>query len=142
MVFDPHKGALKPHVRPIRIVQRWQVIATLVLALASSLLWGADGAISALLGGAINIVAGWVFGWRVSIGLARSAGDALGTMLRAEGIKVLLIIAQLWLVLSLYGDIVFAPFFGAFAITVGLFAAAIAVPDQGEVKNPGSTGDQ
>ena len=103
---------------------------------------GADGAISALLGGAINIAAGWVFGWRMSIGLARTAGEALGTMLRAEGIKVLLIIAQLWLVLSLYRDIVFAPFFGTFAITVGLFAAAIAVPDPGEDQKPGNTGNQ
>ena len=140
MVFEPRVGALKPHVRPIRIVLRWQLIATLVLALAS-LPWGADGAISALLGGGINVVAGWVFGWRISIGAARTAGETLGTMLRAEGIKVLLIVVQLWLVLSLYRDIVFAPFFAAFAVTVGLFAAAIAVPYPGDTKKPGTTGD-
>lgn len=140
-MFDLPDGGLKGHVRPIRIVQRWQVIATLVLALASSLPWGADGAISALLGGGINVLAGWVFGWRISIGRAGTAGEALGTMLRAEGIKVLLIIVQLWLVLSLYRDIVFAPFFGTFAITVGLFAAAIAVTDPGKTEKPGTTGD-
>lgn len=141
MVFEPRVGALKPHVRPIRIVLRWQVIATLVLALASSLPWGADGALSALLGGAINVVAGWVFGWRISIGAAGTAGETLGTMLRAEGIKVLLIIVQLWLVLSMYRDIVFAPFFATFAVTVGLFAAAIAVRDPGEDQKPGTTGN-
>jgi F0F1-type ATP synthase assembly protein I len=50
-------------------------------------------------------------------------------MLRAEGIKVLLIIAQLWLVLAYYRDIVHWAFLATFVITVGVFAAAIAVRD-------------
>lgn len=113
---------------------RWQVIATATLTLVALLLWGWDGALSAALGGAVNITAGWVYGWRVSQGEARSAGEALRTMMRAEAIKVLLIIVQLWLVLSNYKEIVHAAFFGAFVITVGIFAAAIAVRDPGEEK--------
>jgi ATP synthase protein I len=126
---------LKSQMRPIRIVLRWQLIVTAVLTLVALLLWGADGALSAALGGAVNLTAGWVFGWRVSQGEARSAGEALVTMLKAEAIKVLLIIAQLWLVLSYYRDIVHLAFFATFVITVGIFAAAIAVREAGEDKS-------
>ena len=82
----------------------------------------------------MNIVAGGVYGWRVTRGEARSAGDALITMFRAWGIKVLLIVVQMVLVLSLYGDIVHAAFFAAFVVTVAVFAAAVAVSEPGENK--------
>lgn len=120
----------KPQMRPIRIVLRWQLIVTAVLTLVSLLLWGAEGGLSAALGGAVNLVAGWVYGWRVSQGEARTAGEALATMLKAEAIKILLIIAQLGLVLAYYKDIVHVAFFATFVITVGVFAAAIAVRDE------------
>ena len=125
----------KPQMRPIRIVLRWQVIVTAVLALVALLLWGRDGALSAALGGAINVIAGWVYGWRVSQGEARTAGEALRTMFRAEGIKVLLIVVQLWAVLASYKGIVHAAFFATFVVTVGVFAAAIAVRDPEEQKS-------
>ena len=115
--------------RPFRIVLRWQIIATAVLTLAAAFLWGRDGAVSAALGGAVNIVAGAVYGWRVTRGEGRTAGETLATMFRAWGIKVLLIVVQLWMVLSFYRDIVHAAFFAAFVVTVAVFAAAIAVAD-------------
>lgn len=93
-----------------------------------------DGAVSAALGGFVNLLAGAVYGWRVSRVEARTAGEALATMFRAWGIKVLLIVAQLVLVLSLYRDIVHAAFFAAFVVTVGVFAAAVAVRDTGDNK--------
>ena len=124
----------RPLPRPIRIVLRWQVIATVALTLVAGLLWGRDGALSAVLGGAVNIVAGGVYGWRVSRREARTAGEALATMFRAEGIKVLLIIAGLLLVLTQYRDVVHEAFFATFVITVGVFAAAIAVRDTDENK--------
>ena len=120
----------KPQLRPIRIVLRWQLIVTGVLSLVAAFAWGFDGALSAFLGGAVNVVAGWVYGWRVAQGEARTAGEALRTMLRAEAIKVVLVIAQLWLVLAHYKQVVHAAFFIAFVITVGIFAAAIAVRDE------------
>ena len=114
---------------PIRTVVRWQVIATAALAVVAAILWGRDGAISAALGGAVNVVAGSVYGWRVSRGEARTAGEALQTMMRAEAIKILLIFAGLWIALSVYKEMVHVAFFAAFVITVLVFAAAIAVPD-------------
>lgn len=132
----------KPQMRPIRIVLRWQVIVTAVLTLAAALLWGKDGALSAALGGAVNVAAGWVYGWRVSQGEARTAATALRTMFRAWGIKILLIILGLVLVLSNYRDIVHVAFFATFAITVGVFAAAIAVRDIEDNNQPRSSRGQ
>ena len=129
----------KPQLRPIRIVLRWQLIVTAVLTLIAALLWGKDGAISAALGGLVNVTSGWVYGWRVAQGETRTAGEALRTMLRAEALKILLIIVQLWLVLAHYGQVVHAAFFAAFVITVLVFAAAIAVRDPRN-ENPGTTG--
>jgi len=124
----------KRPVKPIRIVLRWQVIVTAALTLVAALVWGRDGAISAALGGAVNVVAGWAYGMWGAQGKARTAGEALRTMLRAEAVKVILIIAGLGLVLTIYRDIVHAAFFATFVITVGVFAAAIAVPDADENK--------
>lgn len=122
----------KPLPRPIRIVLRWQVIVTVALSLVAGLLWGRDGALSAVLGGAVNIAAGGIYGWRVSRSEARTAGEALATMFRAEGIKIALILGGLLLVLTQYRDIVHVAFFATFVITVGVFAAAIAVRDAEE----------
>jgi ATP synthase protein I len=119
-------------MRPIRIVLRWQLIVTAALALLGLILWGRDGAASAALGGLINIAAGWVYGWRVSQGEAKSAGEALRTMFRAEALKVLLIFVGLLVVLQNYRDIVHVAFFATFVITIGVFAAAIAVRDTEE----------
>jgi len=121
-------------IRPFRIVLRWQLVATAVLTLVAAIPWGGEGALSAALGGAVNIVAGGVYGWRVTRGEARTADEVLVTMFRAWGIKVLLIVAQLVLVLSLYRDIVHAAFFAAFVVTVAVFAAAVAVSEPGENK--------
>jgi F0F1-type ATP synthase assembly protein I len=121
-------------IRPFRIVLRWQLIATAVLTLVAAIPWGGDGALSAALGGAVNLVAGFVYGWRVARSEARTAGEALATMFGAWGIKVLLIVAQLVAVLSLYRDIVHAAFFAAFVVTVAVFAAAVAVSDARENK--------
>ena len=116
--------------RPIRIVLRWQLIVTAVLTLVAMLLWGLHGALSAALGGGVNVLAGWVYGWRVSQGgAAKTAAEALATMFRAEAIKIVLIILGLAVALTTYRDIVHAAFFASFVITVMVFAAAIAVRD-------------
>ena len=122
----------KARLKPIRIVLRWQLIVTAVLMLAAMLLWGRDGALSAALGGGVNVVAGWAYAWRISQGEARTAGEALATMFRAWGIKILLVIGQLVLVLKLYPGLVPAAFFAAFVVTVVVFTMAIAVRDAPE----------
>jgi len=117
--------------RPIRTVLRWQLIATAALSLTAAVLWGAHGAVSAVLGGLVNITAGWVAGWMGTRRRMHDAGEALRTMLRAEGTKIGLIIVQFWLVLANYKEIVVAGFLTTFVLTVLVSTAAIAVKDTG-----------
>lgn len=129
-------------MRPYRTVLLWQVIATAALTLFAAIPWGKDGALSAALGGLVNVAAGWAYGWIVSRRKAGSAGEALRTLFRAEAVKVLLVIVLLWLALASYPSIVHGVFLGSFALTVVIFAAAIAVRDKDDDKTPRSNGDQ
>lgn len=126
---------------PIRTVVKWQAFATAGMAVVAAFLWGQDGALSAALGGAVNMIAGWAYGWRISRGEARTAGETLRTMMRAEAIKILLILAGLWIALSVYKDMVHVAFFAAFVVTVMVFAAAIAVPGAEDNNTTRSAGD-
>lgn len=119
--------------RALRTVLEWQVIATAVLALVAGVWAGGHGALSAVLGGVVNLSAGVVYAVLLAVGTAggkaRGAGVALIAMFRAEAGKVLAIIGQLWLVLTLYRDVVPAAFFSAFVITVIIFSMAFFVRD-------------
>ena len=108
---------------------RWQLIATAALTLLAALPWGLDGAVSAALGGGINVVAGWVYGWRVAQVNAHSASETLQALFRAWAYKLVVIVGLMGVVLTQYRGVVHAAFFLAFTITVGVFAAAIAVAD-------------
>jgi ATP synthase protein I len=117
--------------RPLRTVLKWQVGVTAALAIVAGVLGGAQGALSATLGGLVNVIAGTVYALLLLVGTrggrARGAGVAMSAMIRAEAGKVLAILGQLWLVLSMYRDIVLAAFFAAFVITVVVFSMAIFV---------------
>jgi ATP synthase protein I len=120
-------GALR---RPIRIVLRWQLIATAALTLAGGVLAGVDGALSAALGGAVSMCAGWasaVVASKASKEKGRSAGDVLIGALRAEAVKIGLIALLLWLVLATYDSVVAPALFGSFVITVLIFTMAFFV---------------
>jgi ATP synthase protein I len=120
--------------KPIRTVLKWQIIATVVIAAIAGVSSGLNGVVSAALGGIVNLSAGVGFAlvWGLGLGTARSTaiGTSLVAMFRAEAVKILLIVAQLWLVLSMYKDIVMAAFFTAFIVTVIIFSMAIVVRDE------------
>ena len=113
--------------KPIRTVLRWQAYATVAMVLIAALLGGIHAAVSALLGGMISMVAGWVFAVVGERGATRSAGAALLGMLRAEAAKVGLMVLLLWLVLTFYRDVVVPGLIGSFVATVLIFAMAIFV---------------
>ena len=113
--------------RPIRTVLRWQLMATVALALIAGALAGGHGALSAALGGAVSIVAGLASAVVASLGRAKSAEGALFAVLRAEAVKIGLIVILLWLVLATYRDIAVPVFIGSFAVTVVIFAMAFFV---------------
>ena len=119
--------------KPIRTVLRWQLIATVAVAAISGVAVGWHGTLSALLGGLINVAAGFVYALLLGLGLGTvgipSAGTSLLAMVRAEAGKILLIIGGLWLVLTLYTQVVPMAFFSAFVITVVVFSMAFFVRD-------------
>jgi len=119
--------------KPIRTVLKWQVLATAAVAAIAGLAVGWNGALSAVLGGFINVAAGFAYALLLGLGLGTvgipSAGMSLVAMARAEAGKILLIVGGLWLVLSIYRDVVPVAFFSAFMITVVIFSMAFFVRD-------------
>ena len=113
--------------KPIRTALRWQVLATAALALAAGAWWGAHGALSAALGGLVSFGASLGFAVVAASGRADSAGRLLFTALRAEAVKIGLIVVLLWLVLATYKNVVVPAFFGTFAVTVLIFSMAFFI---------------
>ena len=113
--------------KPVRTVLRWQLYATAASMLIAAFWSGSHAALSALLGGLINLTAGVAFGLVATHGRKRTVGEALRALMRAEAGKVLLIVVQLWLVLVYYKALMLAPFFGTFFLTVIFFSMAIFI---------------
>jgi ATP synthase protein I len=113
--------------KPIRTVLRWQFIATTVLAFAAGFLAGAQGALSAALGGAVSLCAGWASGVVAASGKSKSAGEVLAGALTAEAVKIGLILILLGTVLALYDEVVVMAFLGTFIATAVIFSMAFFV---------------
>jgi ATP synthase protein I len=113
--------------RPFRAVLVWQAAATLAIAAVSGLLAGVHGALSALLGGVVNLSAGAVYAFVLAIAPPRTAGATMLVLFRAEAAKIFVIIGLMWLVLSTYRDAVLPALVAAFVVTVLLFRVALFV---------------
>jgi len=115
--------------KPYLAVLKWQALVTGGLALVAGLWAGGHGALSAVLGGLVNITAGVVYAVLVLRPKPATAGRTMTTLFRAEGSKILVILAQLWIVLATYRDVVLPAFLAAFVITVLLSSVALFVRD-------------
>ena len=115
--------------KPIRYVLMWQALATLAIAAIAGIWAGVHGAVSAVLGGVVNLSACVVYAFVLGLGKPASAGATVVALFRAEASKVLVIVLQLWLVLATYRDIVLPAFLATFVITVFLFGMALLVRD-------------
>lgn len=115
---------------PMRAMLRRMAYATLAAVLLAWIWQGRHGAVSALLGGTINLVSGALFAWIVARGRGRTAGEILRTAIRAEVSKLALIFCLLWVVLVHYRQVVPAAFFGTFILTLVIFSTAILVRER------------
>lgn len=115
--------------KAIRTVLRWQLLATAALTLLAGLWAGGHGALSAALGGAVSLSAGWVSGVVAAMGKAQSAGGILVGALRAEAVKIGLMVILLGIVLTMYKDVVVIAFLGTFMATATIFSMAFFVRD-------------
>jgi ATP synthase protein I len=116
--------------KPIRTVLRWQLIATVTLTLGAAAAVGPDCALSAALGGLISMCAGLVSALVASWSKAESAGGVLLGALRAEGIKIGVMVILLWLVFATYSNLVALALLGSFAVTLVIFSMAFFVHEQ------------
>ena len=105
------------------------MLASAAAAAAGGWWAGWHGAISAFLGGIVNVSAGIVFAMLVRFGRPETAGATVRTIIRAEAAKITLIVLQLWLVLTGYRDIVDGAFIAAFVLTVLVSQTAILFRD-------------
>ena len=120
-------SARSPPGFPVGRIAAWQLFATVAIAAIAGVGAGLHGALSALLGGLVNVTAGIVYAVVVSLSGSRAPGDTVRTMIRAEAAKIMLIVLQLWLVLTTYRDVVTAALIAAFVVTVLVWTAAIVI---------------
>jgi ATP synthase protein I len=114
---------------PAGRIAGWQLLASAAVAGGGGWWAGWQGALSAFLGGIVNVSAGVVFAMLVRLGRAETAAATVRTMIRAEAAKTTLIVLQLWLVLTSYSDIVPGAFIAAFVLAVAVSQAAILIRD-------------
>jgi ATP synthase protein I len=116
--------------RVFRPIIGLQVLCTAAATLLSAWLAGSHGAISAALGGSIGIVAALVFVGLAARSKSKSAGEALYTALRAEAVKLVLMVLLLWIALATYRDVVAIGLIGSFIATVLIFTMAVWVREK------------
>ena len=97
---------------------RWQVIATALVAIASFALAGSHAAISALMGG-VSVIAGSYAGVASTRKSSTDPSALLITLLKAEAIKIVVIVLLLLAIYKFYAGLV------PLALIGGLASAAL-----------------
>jgi len=115
--------------RPLKIVLRVQLLITLVVAVAVGVFLGMQGAISAALGGSVSVISSAAYAIIVSHHKGYTAGETVRTALRAESVKIILIVSLLWVVFKFYENLNASAFIGTFILTVLAYSMALLVSD-------------
>jgi ATP synthase protein I len=97
---------------------RLQIIATAIVAIASLLISGLHASISALAGG-VAVILGALIGARIAQRKNKEAAAVLVNLLKAEAVKIIVIVAILFVTFKVYKQLV------PFALIAGLAAAAL-----------------
>ena len=97
---------------------RLQLTATAIVAIASLAISGLHAGVSALLGGAVVIIAAFIAS-KIAQRKSVEAAAVLVNLLKAEAVKVLIIIVLLFITFKVYKQLV------PFALIIGLAAAAL-----------------
>lgn len=119
--------------RSIRAVLRWQLMATATLVVVAVLAGGSRSVVAVLLGGAVTISSSVAAGVLLeyprklrSKGAGSPAGALLGA-LKAEAIRVGLLVVLLWLVFTTYKDLNALVFIGTVSVNIVISALGITV---------------
>ncbi len=116
--------------RPLYVVLRIQFITTIIVA-GVFLVFFDDlhSAISAMLGGVISVTSSAAFAIIVSNKSNYTASDTIRIALRAEAIKIVLIVSLLWAVFNFYVNVNALVFVGTFVLIVLVHSMALLVTD-------------
>ena len=82
-----------------------------------------------MLGGGSIVAANVAYALVIGLSTPRSAGATLRVVVRAETVKIALIVLELWLVFSHYPDLVPFAFVGAFVVAVLIWPVALLYRD-------------
>ncbi|MGQ0442826.1 MAG: ATP synthase subunit I [Methylophilaceae bacterium] len=97
---------------------RWQLLATVAIALIALLVSGMHASFSAMVGG-LSVVVAAFFASKIAQRSRKEASAILINMLKAEAIKILLIVILLFITFKIYKQLV------PFALVAGLAGAAL-----------------
>lgn len=114
--------------RSLYVVIRWQVLFTVFMALVCGWLLGIHGAASGFLGGMVSVISSTAYALIISHHKGYTAGSTIRTALRAEAVKIVVIIVSLWAVFTVYKEVVPVALIGVFIVAVIIFSLALFVP--------------
>jgi len=118
--MDNSKNGLAANSSVFSKMIRWQLMATLVVVVLALLIAGKHAGVSALAGG-FSVILGAFVASKIAQ-RSQNSGDAtnvLVNLLKAEAVKILIIVALLFVTFKLYKQLV------PFALIAGLAAAAL-----------------
>lgn len=115
--------------RPLNIMLRAQLFLTLVIVIVFSFLSNFHSVISAMLGGMVSLVSSAAFAVIVSQHEGYTAGGAIRIAVKAEIVKICLIVVLLWVVLKNYEGVNALIFIGTFILTILVHSMALFVSD-------------
>jgi ATP synthase protein I len=117
-------------VKPLQTVLRWQLLSTTIITIGLAAIYGAEVAVSALLGGMVSVISPAVFAVIVSRHKGYTVGGTIRTALRAEAVKISVIVLLLWLVFKVYENVNAIAFIGMFILTVIMHSMALFVSEK------------
>lgn len=123
---------LRIQSKAIRTILRWQIIGTVIAAAGGAAAFGFDCAMSIALGGGIGIVAALAFDF-ASGRRDRNSLDASAVVfraLRAEAVKIGVMLVSVLAVLFIYKEVMKLPFIAAFIVSMLSLSAAFFVREE------------
>ena len=115
--------------KPLKVVICTQLIITVAIAIVIGFWLGMHGVMSVIFGGMVSFVSSMAFAIIISRHKGYSASDTVRTALRAEAVKIIIIIILLWAVLKNYENINVYAFIGVFIVTILAHSVALLVTD-------------
>jgi ATP synthase protein I len=117
-------------IKPLQTVLHWQLLSTVIITVGLAVCCSTEVAVSAALGGMISVLSSAVFAVIVSRHQGYTAGGTIRTALRAEAVKITLIVLLLWMVFKMYEDVNASAFIGVFILTVIMHSMALFVSEK------------